>query len=288
MTAPGRTASRGEDPPTPWVQVRKVMGTVTSIHVVGGDHPGEDPRIVGAVQEVIELLCGVDRVFTTFSEASDIRRLARGEAGVGEVDSMVCEVADLCLAARRDTHGLFDAWWKGWFDPTGLVKGWSVERAVDMYLAPLVESGLVEAVGVNTGGDMQLHTSASSSWTWDVGIADPGRRGEVVAHIPMTSGAVATSGTGERGSHIVDPRTGRPAVSVSSATVVAGSLTQADLWATTACVAGFDDLSWITSAQTTSGLLVAADGRTRRWDGPSEVLGDAAGQLGGHALGVSR
>ena len=61
---------------------------------------------------------------------------------------------------------------------------------------------------------MQLGTAAGSDWVWRIGIADPHRAGEVLAIIDVVDGAVATSGTAERGVHILDPRSGEPATGV--------------------------------------------------------------------------
>lgn len=61
--------------------------------------------------------------------------------------------------------------------------------------------------------------------------------------------------------------------------VIAPLLSDADLWATAALVAGAGDLSWIADAATTSGLVIGADGRMRRWSGSvelSSVASDAA------------
>ncbi len=259
--------------PRRWVQVRDIMGTAVSIHVLA-----EDPSPAGtgaAVERAFDRLRRADRVFSPFREDSDIRRIARGDLAPADADPDVLEMVDRCLQARRSTAGLFDAWRSGWFDPTGLVKGWAVEEAARRDLAPLVEDPRVTAVGIAAGGDMQLLTDPASSWVWNVGIADPFHTGRLIARIPVTSGAVATSGPAERGAHISDPRTGEPASGVASATVVADSLTTADLWATTAVVAGLEDLAWVRGAGTTSGLLVSSDGRTRRWAG-SRVL-DLAG-----------
>ncbi|MDR2703934.1 MAG: FAD:protein FMN transferase, partial [Cellulomonadaceae bacterium] len=124
-------------------------------------------------------------------------------------------------------------------------------------------------------------------WVWNVGIADPFDNQKVMARFSLRDGAVATSGPAERGAHIFNPETGLPASSmdggvsgpdagggadaVVSATVIADSLTMADVWATTAVVAGFNDLSWISHADTKSGLLVSKDNRTRRWAGAVEL-----------------
>lgn len=161
---------------------------------------------------------------------------------------------------------------KGWFDPTGYVKGWSVERAARRHLAPLVDRPADEiAVGVNAGGDMQLFTAPGADWSWTVGIADPRLPGAVAARLEIVNGAVATSGSAERGPHIVDPRTGRPSTGVISASVVDDSLARADLWATAAVVSGFDDRSWIARAGTRTGILIADGGQVARWIGGVEV-----------------
>jgi thiamine biosynthesis lipoprotein len=56
---------------------------------------------------------------------------------------------------------------------------------------------------------------------------------------------VATSGRYERGDHIIDPRTGRPAVGLMSVTVVAEDLALADGYATAALVLGDRGAAWL-------------------------------------------
>jgi thiamine biosynthesis lipoprotein len=233
-----------------------------------------------AVAAFVESLRADERTFTPFDEHSAIRRIARGDLELADAPPEVREVEQACRAARVATGGRFDAWHKGWFDPTGYVKGWAVERAFGRHLEPLLASrggpetsgATILAVGVNCGGDLRVATRAGADWVWRTGIVDPFDRMNVLATLQLTDGAVATSGPAERGAHITDPSTGAPAVGVASATVVADRLDHADLWATTAVVAGFDDLSWLVAADTVSGLLVADDGRTRRWAGVAEIV----------------
>ena len=255
-----------------------VMGSVATARLVF-DHPrdGEGEASV-AVAAAFAELDRMDALFSPYRIDSDVSRIRRGETTIAASDPLVAVVADACREAAMATDGRFDAWLDGSFDPTGLVKGWAVERAARMHLAPLLGRDGCLAAGLSVGGDMQLLTAEGADWTWRVGIADPARPGDVLATLDVPRGAVATSGTAERGDHILDPRTGRAVVgSVASATVVADSLAHADVWATTALVAGFDDLTWIRTAGTTTGLLVAADGRTRRWLGATEVsIGPAA------------
>lgn len=307
------------------VSTAEVMGTVATFQIVYGGKYGKgveaspsddipaghsvavDTTAANAAIAAFLVAMRADQaVFTTYEETSAIRRLARNELSINQAPPEVREVEQACRLARMATQGRFDAWWKGWFDPTGYVKGWSAARAFHQYLEPLLAdsdaaSPQIEAVGVNVGGDMQLATRPDSDWVWQVGIASPFDKDRMLARFAIKDGAVATSGPGERGEHIIDPKTGLPATTltgaeiptqlistaaptadlpesssanrnmVASATVIADELAMADLWATTAVVAGFGDLDWIKTADTRSGMLVATDGRVRRWAGPVEI-----------------
>jgi thiamine biosynthesis lipoprotein len=249
------------------VRVEEIMGMPISIHVLnqtGILGSGAEQAVRACFTELRE----IDRVFSTYREDSDIRRIARGELGVEEADPRVAEVEAACRTAAVESRGLFSAMWRGWFDPTGYVKGWAIENAACRHLAPLLDQE--SAVGINAGGDMQLFTARHSDWRWNVGIADPRHPGRIIATLEVQNGAVATSGCTERGSHIIDPRTGRPVLGVLSASVVDDSLTRADVWATAAVVAGFDDRSWVAGSGTRTGIVIADDGRVTRWlDGTS-------------------
>jgi len=261
MTSPAATRRA-------WVE--SIMGTAMSIHLISKS-PTDRLAVDHAVSGCFEELREIDRLFSPYRADSGISKLRRGESAIAELDSRIGEVADSCLAWERVTGGRFSAHWQGWFDPTGYVKGWAVEAAARRHLAPLLAGPGVDAVGVNAGGDLQLFTAEGSDWSWAVGIADPARPGEVVATLDVRNGAVATSGTAERGHHIIDPRTAQPARTVLSATVVADGLAAADVWATTAVVAGIDDLSWIGDTTTRTGLVVGQGGEVRRWLGTTEI-----------------
>ena len=78
----------------------------------------------------------VDDVFSTWKPESPVSRLRRGEIGLGDAPPEVAEVLELCRRAREASDGWFDPWaMPGGVDPTGLVKGWAVERALDEFEA---------------------------------------------------------------------------------------------------------------------------------------------------------
>ncbi|GEP47460.1 FAD:protein FMN transferase [Microbacterium saccharophilum] len=251
------------------VWTEQIMGTVVSIHAV--TRTGAPERGATEAAAAFAALREVDRVFSTYRDDSDISRLRRGECAVASLDPRVAEVAAACTAWEAATAGRFSADWRGWFDPTGFVKGWAVESAARAHLAPLLADDEVVAVGINAGGDLQLYTAPGADWVWHVGIADPTRPGVVLATVDVVDGAVATSGLAERGAHIIDPRSGAPARGVASATVIADGLAAADVWATSAVVAGMDELAWIQDAGTRTGILIGDDGRVRRWIRSIEV-----------------
>ncbi len=256
--------------PVRHVRIAAIMGTVFSIHlIVEGGMPvaGE-----AAAEACFAQLRELDRVFSPFRADSDISRLRRGELAAQRADPRVDDVRRACARLLEQTAGRFDAWRDGWFDPTGYVKGWAAERAARAHLAPLLCVDGTVAVGLNAGGDLQVFTAPDADWSWSIGIADPHRPGAVLATVALRDGAVATSGTAERGAHIVDPHTGRAAIAVASATTIADSLTDADVWATVAVAAGADDLDWVAVAPIRSALLVDRAGAVRRWAGGIEVV----------------
>ena len=212
-----------------------------------------------AIADVVGWLHQVDATFSTYQPGSDICRIRRGELGVTDADPMVAEVLDRCALLHHETSGFFTALPHGQIDPTGLVKGWAIERASDLLRA----AGSVNHA-VNGGGDMQLAGEAAPGRPWTVGVSDPSDRMLVVATVEVSDGALATSGVGERGAHIINPFTGRPAESgLASATVIGPRLTEVDAYATAAFVMGMPALGWVEGRPGFEALLVGADGATR-------------------------
>jgi thiamine biosynthesis lipoprotein len=109
---------------------------------------------------------------------------------------------------------------------------------------------------------MTCRTVGPDSPPWRIGVEDPADLRRLIAIVPVFTGAVATSGTAHRGQHVVDGRTGRPPTGVASVTVVAGSLTWADIDATAAFARGKDAARWLETRRGRSGLVVWADGTT--------------------------
>lgn len=196
-----------------------------------------DLRDEDADEETLDYVFGwfrwVDATFSTYKEDSEISRLARGELEVGDASPELRWVLNRCEELRRETHGYFDARAAGALDPSGLVKGWSVDRA-----AALLRDAGMRNFAVNAGGDMCLSGRAIPQLTWRVGIQHPGERMQVAAVVEANDLAIATSGAYARGAHITDPHMGRAPDGVLSVTVVGRDLATADAYATAAYAMG--------------------------------------------------
>ncbi|MCZ9338846.1 FAD:protein FMN transferase, partial [Streptomyces sp. TRM76130] len=85
--------------------------------------------------------------------------------------------------------------------------------------------------------------------------------------LEVTDAAVATSARYERGDHILDGRTGRPATGLLSLTVVAPTLTEADPVATAAFALGREGVGWAAARAGCEVFAVDADRRVLRSPG---------------------
>lgn len=229
------------------------MGTVFSFDIRDRGDWAE------ALGKAVTWLRRVDRIFSTYRPDSDISRLRSGEVSLRDVDPLVHEVLDRCEQLAVATAGYSSARWAGATDPTGVVKGWAIARASDILRAHGSSNH-----AINGGGDIQTAGFASPAQPWRIGIADPFDRRRVLHTVHATDTAVATSGTTERGLHIVDPHTGTVAVQLVGATVICRSLTIADAYATAVVAMGPSAHSWVDRQPDVSALLVDAQGEVIR------------------------
>ena len=197
-----------------------------------------------AMESLIKFCDNVDRDFSTYKSDSWVSQLRRGEVAIEECPDDVIEVWDLCAQAKWISDGAFDPWAvEGGFDPSGLVKGWAADKCADM----LIAAG-AEHVQVNAAGDLALrggfvdHDGEVNPWP--IGVVNPNNTLEVVKVYEILNGAIATSGTYERGAHIVDPHTGMIAIGAKSASVVGAEGWLCDAMATAVMVGGTDSAKW--------------------------------------------
>jgi thiamine biosynthesis lipoprotein len=220
-----------------------VWGTIVDVDCFSQSVGGA--QLDQAMETVIAFCQDVDRDFSTYKDGSWVSRLRRGEVAIADCPDDVRDVWDLCLRAKDLSDGAFDPWAvAGGFDPSGLVKGWAADAAADILVA--VGVGHVQ---VNAAGDLALRggwfdSAAGVVKPWSIGVVNPDDRAEIVKVYEITDGAIATSGTYERGAHIHDPLNGLIAIGAKSATVVGPEGWLCDAMATAVMVAGQDGAKW--------------------------------------------
>ncbi len=233
-------------------RVEQVMGFPVSLRV-DDEHVGDE-----SADAVFAWLREVDERFSPFKADSEVCRLDRGELSAAAVSADLREVLDLCEEYRIATGGAFDVRLPGrGLDPCAVVKGWSVQRAAELLKA----AGATRFV-LNAGGDV-----VASGGPWRVGVRHPEQADKVCTVAEVTDGAVATSARYERGDHIIDGRTGRPATGLLSLTVVASSLTLADTVATAAFAMGAEGVAWAAAREGCEVFAVDAERRVLRTEG---------------------
>ncbi|MGW4868929.1 FAD:protein FMN transferase [Streptomyces chartreusis] len=233
-------------------RVEHVMGFPVSLRVDDA-HVGAE-----AADAVFAWLREVDARFSPFKADSEVCRLDRGEIARPDVSADLGEVLGLCEEYRVATGGAFDVRLPGrGLDPCAVVKGWSVQRAAESLRA----AGARRFV-LNAGGDV-----VAGGGPWRVGVRHPEQADKVCAVAELTDGAIATSARYERGDHIIDGRTGRPATGLLSLSVVASSLTVADTVATAAFAMGAEGVDWAASRAGCEVFAVDAERRVLRTEG---------------------
>ncbi len=250
------------------------MGMAISVDV-------RDPDVGGtAVDRVFDWLRHVDGLFSTYIEGSEVSRLGRGELALEACSSEVREVIELCEWLREATDGYFDVRADhGWLDPSGLVKGWSVERAS----ALLVEAGSANHC-INAAGDIRVRGRPAPGRQWQIGLLHPQYPDALTAVVAVTDAAVATSGSYERGPHVFDPHTFLPADALASVTVVGPDLTFADAYATAALARGLAAPAWLETLAGHEAYLVDATGMAW-WTAGFAALSPAVGETASVAPG---
>jgi FAD:protein FMN transferase len=196
----------------------------------------------------------VDAIFSTYKPDSEMSRINRGELRLDEADPEVRTVLQRCEQLRFGTGGYFDAraaFWQGAarerienpspaaVDPSGLVKGWAVDRA-----AEILDAAGARNYCINAGGDIRLRGAALPDPYWRIGIQHPLQHDKVAAVVQANDLGIATSGTYARGEHIVDPYGQDAPQSVLSVTIVGPDLGTADAYATAAFAMGEAGAEW--------------------------------------------
>jgi FAD:protein FMN transferase len=229
-------------------RVEHVMGMPILVDV-------RDDGVDGVVFDRLFAWLGwVDQTFSTYKEDSEISRIGRGDLGLGGAHADVRAVLERCEELRIETNGFFDVGATGALDPSGLVKGWSIDRG-----AAILDAAGVRNYAINAGGDVWVRGRGIPDPDWRVGIEHPLERDKIAAVVAMADGAIATSAEYARGEHVLDPHTRRPPEGVLSVTITGPELATADAYATAAFAMGEDGPRWTAGLAGYEALTILTD-----------------------------
>ncbi len=203
-----------------------LMGMPVTVRIVG-----RAPR--RSFEAVFDLFAAVDTQYSTYKPGSEVSRVNAGLAGDAWSEALRAVLA-LCEQTKQQTQGYFDVWHDGRLDPSGLVKGWAIQRASELLRRRGHEDFYIDA-----GGDIQTSGHNAAGEPWRVGVRNPFSRDEIVKVLYLSGEGVATSGASIRGDHIYNPLTpGTAPRALASITVVGPNIYEADRFATAAYAMG--------------------------------------------------
>ena len=210
------------------------MGMPVTVGIV------DDSAIDADLDAIADMFAEVNQRFSTYLPSSEVSRFNAGLLLPSELSPELTEIIRLSDETRSLSHGYFDIWRDDGIDPSGLVKGWAIQRAADLLCA----RGFVDFF-VDAGGDIQANGVNQDGAPWRVGIRNPFDRTQIVKVLSVSNRGVATSGTAIRGAHIIDPIRKAPVESsLLSLTIVGPTIFDADRLATATFAMGQAGLSF--------------------------------------------
>ena len=193
-------------------------------------------------KEVFSYFENVDKQFSPYKEDSEITRINQGEISKEACSVEMQEIFFLAEKTKQETFGYFDLKKpNGTLDPSGVVKGWAIQKAAQF----LLEKGY-QNFYLDVGGDIQTAGRNNEGGEWSVGIRNPFKIEEIVKVIYPRGRGVATSGSYLRGQHIYNPHNPEKKLEeVVSLSVIGPNILEADRFATAAFAMGNEGINFI-------------------------------------------
>lgn len=228
-------------------QTRLIMGMPVILMSPDNITPSE-------LEKIFDFLRYVDKQYSPFIDTSIVTKINHQQVAENKYDDELREILAWADKTKAESAGSFDVWHNDTFDPSGIVKGWALQKASDM-LRTITTNFYIEA-----GGDIQVSGLNDISKPWRIGIRNPFDRRQNVAIIELADYAVATSGTAIRGQHIYDPVSEKTLEDIVSVSVVAPAIIDADRMATAAFAMGTRGIQFIENMLGYEGYMIDKDG----------------------------
>ena len=231
-------------------QTRLLMGMPITLELIDVQVSQND------LDKVFAYFITVDETFSTYKATSEISKINNGELSIAHASKKVQTIFALGEQTKKDTHGYFDIFHDGVYDPSGIVKGWAISNAANRLKAQGFRNFYVDA-----GGDVQVAGNKNGK-PWRVGIRNPFKHEEYVKVLELSDRGIATSGTAIRGQHIYNPhRPGTPLVEIVSITIIGPNVYDADRFATAAFAMGRQGIQFVEKLAGFEGYMIDASAR---------------------------
>jgi thiamine biosynthesis lipoprotein len=253
------------------------MATFFEIVIAGHPHDYARQAAAAAFRELDHL----ENTLSRFIESSDIARasrIARGESLAITHDTLECLLiaADVSLVTGRafdpayasvrpaelaadappftldpDSHTLTSLADRLQLDLGAVGKGFALDRMADT-----LREWQIASACLNAGGSSVLaldEPPLAGERGWEVGLGE----GRGHRTIPLRGASLSGSGTAVKGAHLVDPRTGRPALRTTRVWALAPGAAQADALSTAFFVMNEAEIAALCAAHPQLGAAIA-------------------------------
>jgi thiamine biosynthesis lipoprotein len=232
-----------------------------------------------AQDEILKLLYNLDDLCSIYKESSDVSRINKANDYV-EVNKIVFDIIKKSQTYSKLTKGDMDITCKPVLDAIknkknpqevlnlvnykniilknpnliklknpnmsldlgSIVKGY----ATDMIVEVLKKYNINDAI-IDLGGNIYVMGYTNNHQKWKVGIADPiNKENPPIGYLELSNMSVVTSGSVQRGNHIINPHTGYPVVNgIKSVSIIAPKSIDAEGLSTAYFVKGLSGLKEI-------------------------------------------
>lgn len=163
-------------------------------------------------------------------------------------------------------------------DLGGIAKGYAADLAVESLKREGILSGLV-----SIAGDIRTFGMKPDKGPWTIGIKNPrqtGEKDEIVARIRLSNKAISTSGDYERYfisddkryHHLLDPKTGMPALGCRSVSIVTDNAVNTDAFSTAVFILGPERGMKLVREMGMDAMIIDSSGMIHITDGIKENI----------------
>jgi len=237
-------------------ELRMLMGMPITVELVDAQATQAD------IDQVFTYFQYIDDTFSTYKPTSEVSLLNAGQLQLEQCSDDLQTIWQLAEDTKKDTAGYFDIRKPdGSYDPSGLVKGWSIYQAAQLLLQQGLQNFCLEA-----GGDIQTAGHNSAGQSWQVGIRNPfpstANTAEIVKVVQLSHNhGMATSGTYLRGQHIYNPHQPHETITdIVSLSVIGPNVYEADRFATAAFAMGRAGIHWLETKPSFAGYMIDQSG----------------------------